>query len=58
MSVLISFFSITLFLPFNEQLIACSSSQVIFDYDDQMKFPCLREDIRRYTEEEGIKVRC
>ncbi|XP_011045778.1 PREDICTED: acyltransferase-like protein At3g26840, chloroplastic [Populus euphratica] len=31
--------------------------EVIFDYDDQMKFPCLREDIRRYTEEEGIKVR-
>lgn len=30
---------------------------MIFDYDDQMKFPCLREDIRRYTEEEGIKVR-
>ncbi|CAK7328372.1 unnamed protein product [Dovyalis caffra] len=31
--------------------------EVVFDYDDQMKIPWLREDIRRFTEEEGIKVR-
>jgi hypothetical protein len=36
---------------------AYSSSQVVFDLDDQMKIPFLRDEIRRSTEEEGIRVR-